>query len=136
MPLTEHLARLRLADLFLDTSPINAHTTASDSLWAGVPVLTHIGETFAGRVAASLLSAIGLPELITMAQEQYEALAVELASRPEKLVVLKSKLLQNRFTTPLFDTQMLTRHIERAYELMYERYQNRLMPDHINVPKQ
>ena len=85
MALPEHLARHRLADLFLDTLPYNAHTTASDSLWAGVPVLTRIGETFAGRVAASILNAVGLPELVVETSQAYEDLAIDLATHPEKL---------------------------------------------------
>ncbi|HKH81346.1 MAG TPA: tetratricopeptide repeat protein [Methylovirgula sp.] len=135
MSLPEHLARHRLADLFLDTLPYNAHTTASDALWAGLPVLTRIGETFAGRVAASLLSAIGLPELITTSPEAYEALAIELAANPEKLSSIKNKLAQNRLTAPLFDTERFTRHLEAAYTAMYERYQGDLPPDHIYVPQ-
>ena len=135
MPPSEHLARHRLADLFLDTLPYNAHTTASDALWAGLPVLTRIGETFAGRVAASLLNAIGLTELITSTPQAYEALAIELATNPEKLAAIKRKLANNRLTTPLFDTQTFTRHIEAAYTMMYERYQANLPPDHIYVPQ-
>ena len=135
MPLSEHLARHRFADLFLDTHPYNAHTTASDALWAGLPVLTRIGETFAGRVAASLLNAIGLTELITSTPQAYEALAIELATSPEKLAAIKRKLANNRLTTPLFDTQTFTRHIEAAYTMMYERYQANLPPDHIYVPQ-
>ena len=104
MPLPEHLARHRCADLFIDTLPYNAHTTASDALWAGLPVLTCLGETFAGRVAASLLHAIYLPELRTTTLEDYERLAVELATNPEKLAKIKRKLADNRLTTPLFDT--------------------------------
>ena len=133
--LPDHLARHRLADLFLDTLPYNAHTTASDALWAGLPVLTRIGETFAGRVAASLLNAIGLTELITLTPQAYEALAIELAANPEKLATIKRKLATNRLTTPLFDTQLFTRHIEAAYTAMYERYQADLPPDHIYVPQ-
>jgi predicted O-linked N-acetylglucosamine transferase (SPINDLY family) len=134
IPLPDHLARHRLADLFLDTLPYNAHTTASDALWAGLPVLTRIGETFAGRVAASLLNAIGLTELITSTPQAYEALAIELATNPEKLAAIKHKLANNRLTTPLFDTQTFARHIEAAYTMMYERYQANLLPDHIYVP--
>jgi predicted O-linked N-acetylglucosamine transferase (SPINDLY family) len=131
--LEEHLARHRLADLFMDTLPYNAHTTASDALWAGLPVLTCVGEAFASRVAASLLNAIHLPELITSTQEEYEALAIELAVRPERLRQIKQKLEKNRLTTPLFDTQLFTGHIEAAYTQMYERYQAGLPPDHIYV---
>ena len=119
----DHLARQRLADLFLDTVPYNAHTTASDALWAGLPVLTCLGETFAGRVAASLLRAIGLPELITTSLDEYEALALKLASNPVLLATIKSKLGQNRETYPLFNTARFTRHIEAAYITMWERYQ-------------
>ena len=135
LPPADHLARHRLADLFLDTLPYNAHTTASDALWAGLPVLTRIGEAFAGRVAASLLNAIGLPELITSTPQDYEALAIELASHPTKLADIKRKLADNRLTTPLFDTQLFTKHIEAAYTAMYERYHADLPPDHIYVPQ-
>jgi len=133
MPLAEHLARHRLADLFLDTFPCNAHTTASDALWAGLPLLTLAGESFAGRVAASLLNAILMPELIASTQEEYEALAIEVATNPEKLVQIRRKLARNRLTTPLFDTRLFTRHIEAAYGVMYERYQDDLLPDHIFI---
>ncbi len=133
MPLTEHLARHRLADLFLDTLPCNAHTTASDALWAELPVLTCIGEAFASRVAASLLNAIQLPELITSTQKEYEELAVELATNHEKLTAIRQKLEKNRLTTPLFDTELFTRNIEKAYTAMYERYQADLLPDHIAI---
>ena len=133
MPVADHLARHRAADLFVDTFPCNAHTTASDALWAGLPVLTLMGESFAGRVAASLLKAIGLPELIATSQEQYEALAVELATNSERLGRIRRKLERNRLTTPLFDTGMFTNHIEAAYAQMYERYQADLPPDHVYV---
>jgi predicted O-linked N-acetylglucosamine transferase (SPINDLY family) len=116
----DHLARLRLADLFLDTLPYNAHTTASDALWAGVPVLTCLGPTFAGRVAGSLLQAVGLPELITNSLEEYETLAQKLASDPALLGSLRERLSQNRVSHPLFDTARLTRHIEAAYATMTE----------------
>ena len=133
-PLAEHLARHRVADLFVDTLPYNAHTTASDALWAGLPVLTCRGETFAGRVAASLLNAIGLPELITTSLEAYERMAIELAMHPEQLTAIKRKLAENRLTTPLFDTKGFTQHIEAAYVVMHERHQAGLPPDHIAVP--
>ena len=131
--LPEHLARHRLAALFLDTLPYNAHTTASDALWAGLPVLTQIGETFAGRVAASLLNAIDLPELITATPQAYEDLAVELAANSEKLAAIRAKLANNRLTKPLFDTRLFTRHIEAAYTAMYRRYQAGLPPECISV---
>ncbi|HSF48790.1 MAG TPA: tetratricopeptide repeat protein [Burkholderiales bacterium] len=119
----DHLARNRLADLFLDTLPYNAHTTASDALWAGLPVVTCLGTTFPGRVGASLLNAIGLPELITHSLEEYETLALELARNPQRLAAIKSKLAANRNTYPLFDTDRFRRHIEAAYTTMWERYQ-------------
>ena len=133
MPLAEHLARHRQADLFLDTFPYNAHTTASDALWTGLPVLTLMGRSFASRVAASLLNAVGLPELITSTQEEYEALAIELALNPHKLADIKLKLAKNRLTTPLFDTPLFTKNLESAYIKMYERYQDDLEPDHITI---
>ncbi len=100
LALPEHLARHRLADLFLDTLPCNAHTTTSDALWAGLPVLTCMGEAFASRVAASLLNAIGLPELVTTNLDDYQALAIQLATHPDQLAALKQKLADNRLTTP------------------------------------
>jgi predicted O-linked N-acetylglucosamine transferase (SPINDLY family) len=117
----EHLSRHRLADLFLDTLPINAHTTASDSLWAGLPVLTCMGNTFPGRVAGSLLNAVGLPELITHDLESYEARALELASTPALLSDIRARLARNRTSHPLFDTDRFRRHIESAYVTMWER---------------
>lgn len=133
IPLADHLARHRLAGLFIDTLPYNAHTTASDALWAGLPVLTQIGQTFSGRVAASLLTSIGLSELITLTPEAYEMLAVELATNPGKLAIIKRKLADNRLTTPLFDTQLYTRHIEAAFATMFDRYRAGLPPDDIYV---
>lgn len=118
--LPDHLARFGHADVFLDTLPYNAHTTASDALWAGVPVLTCRGETFAGRVAASLLYAIGLPELVTDDLAAYEALALRLASDPELRSSLRARLVRNRLTHPLFNTDRFRRHIEAAYETMLE----------------
>jgi predicted O-linked N-acetylglucosamine transferase (SPINDLY family) len=119
----EHVVRQMLADLFLDTLPYNAHTTASDALWVGLPVLTCPGSTFAGRVAASLLYAIGLPELVTHSLEEYEAVALKLARSPKLLASIKSKLIRNRETFPLFDTARFARHIEAAYATMWERHQ-------------
>jgi predicted O-linked N-acetylglucosamine transferase (SPINDLY family) len=131
--MADHLARYGLADLFLDTFPYNAHTTTIDSLKAGVPVLTRMGQSFASRVAASLLNAIGLPELIANTQEEYEALAIELAMNPQKLADIKLKLANNRLTTPLFDTPLFAKNLEAAYLQMYERYQADLQPDHIEI---
>jgi predicted O-linked N-acetylglucosamine transferase (SPINDLY family) len=133
IPLAEHLARHQLADLFIDAFPCNAHTTASDALWAGLPVLTLMGNAFASRVAASLLNAIELPELITSTPQAYEALAIEIAKNPEKLAALKQKLASNRLTTPLFDTPQFTKDLERAYVQIYERYQDDLSPEHLFV---
>jgi protein O-GlcNAc transferase len=115
VPLADHLARHRLADLFLDTQPWNAHTTASDALWAGLPVLTCIGTTFAGRVAASLLDAIGLTELVTRTLSEYEALALQLVREPSLLAGIRQKLCDNRDIFPLFNTDRSRRHIEAAY---------------------
>ena len=123
LPYADYLARMQLADLFLDTSPFNSETTASDALWAGLPVLTCVGTTFAGRVAASLLNAIGLPELITHSLPEYEALALELATNRKRLAEIRSRLAKNRDTYPLFDTDRFRRHIEAAYTTMWERYQ-------------
>jgi protein O-GlcNAc transferase len=120
MPQAEHLARHRLADLFLDTLPYNAHTTASDALWAGLPVLTCAGNTFAGRVAGSLLRAVGLDALVTSSLEEYEALALQLAGDRARLAKLRGRLAQNRHTFPLFDTARYTRHLEAAYWQMAE----------------
>src|SRR6516164_1450713 len=116
----KHLARHRLADLFLDNLPVNAHTAASDALWVGLPVLTCMGESFVGRVAASLLSAAGVPELITRSLDEYEALALKLATDPTLIAAIRQKLDRNRDTCPLFDTDRLRRDIERAYVTMWD----------------
>lgn len=133
VPPAEHLARHRAADLLLDTLPYNAHTTAADALWAGLPVLTCRGETFAGRVAASLLEAIGLPELIARTPGDYERLAVGFARNAARFDAIKAKLAKNRATAPLFDTQLFTHHIEAAYVEMHRRHQQGLPPDHIEI---
>jgi protein O-GlcNAc transferase len=121
--LEDHLARHRLADLFLDTLPYDAHTTASDALWAGLPLVTCRGDAFAGRVAASLLNAIGLSELVTTSLEEYETLGLRIAADPSLLRRLRDKLQQNRLTCPLFDTDRFRRHIEAAYIQMWELWQ-------------
>ena len=133
LPLPEHQARLRLADLFLDTLPYNAGATASDALWAGLLVLTRIGDTLAGRMAASLLNAIGMAELVTTTPQEYETVAVRLATHPNQLAKIKRKLADNRLTTPLFDTKLYTKHIEAAYAAIYERHQAGLAPEHIYI---
>jgi predicted O-linked N-acetylglucosamine transferase (SPINDLY family) len=131
--LADHLARLGAADLFLDTLPYNAHATANDALWAGLPIVTCRGESFAARVAASLLTAIGLPELITTTLEQYENLAVQLATHPQSVADLKGKLRANRANAPLFDTRSFAMHLQTAYTRIVERHQAGLAPDHIDV---
>jgi protein O-GlcNAc transferase len=117
-----YLARIAAADLFLDTLPYNAHTTATDALWAGVPVLTCPGDTFPSRVAGSLLRAIDMPEMITESMERYELLALRLARAPEELAGIRAKLRKNRSSTELFDTQRFTRNMEHAYERMWANY--------------
>jgi tetratricopeptide (TPR) repeat protein len=129
----DHLARYQLADLFLDTFPCNAHTTASDALWAGLPLVTLIGESFGARVAASLLHAIDLPELIAQTQEEYEQLTIKLAKNASELNRIKEKLLINRYSKPLFDTPLFTEHLENAYFQAYERYHAGLAPENIHV---
>ena len=133
LPKPIHLARLRLADLFLDTHYYNAHTTASDALWAGVPVLTWPGETFAARVAASLLTAAGLPELIVASREEYERRAIALAGTPGELHTLRARLEANRGRMPLFDTDAYVRHLERAYETMWAAHARGARPQSFQV---
>jgi len=134
-PPPDHLARHRLADLFLDTVPCNAHTTASDALWAGLPVLTCRGQYFAGRVAASLLRAIGLPELIVDDLAAYEAMAYELATTPALLAGIKFRLVQNGASYPLFNIDQYRRHLESAYVAMYQRYQRGEPPQGFSVKR-
>ena len=131
--MNEHLARQKVADLFIDTFPYTGHTTASDALWVGLPVLTRIGKSFASRVSASLLNAIDLSELVTSSEKEYEDLAVEIAKNPTKLKEIKNKLKNNRSSKPLFNTQIFTRNIEKAYSLMYERYLKNLPLDNIEI---
>lgn len=131
----DHLARQARADLFLDTLPCTAHTTASDALWAGLPVLTCLGETFAGRVAGSLVAAAGLPELVTRDLAEYESRAVQLALEPEKLRQLRDRLADNRLSCALFDTQKFCRHLEAAYLAMWERQSRGEAPAHIDVQR-
>jgi predicted O-linked N-acetylglucosamine transferase (SPINDLY family) len=128
VPPAEHLGRHRHADLFLDTLPCNAHTTASDALWAGLPVLTCSGDTFAGRVAGSLLTAIGMPELVTGSLEEYEQAALALARDPQRLVALRQKLEKKRDTSSLFDLPKLTANIEAAYAWMWQTWLSQKKP--------
>jgi predicted O-linked N-acetylglucosamine transferase (SPINDLY family) len=118
-----------LADLFLDTLPVNAHTTASDALWAGLPLITCTGETFAGRVATSVLHAAGLPDLITQSLLDYEALALGLALDRDRLGRIRARLAANRVGCPLFDTDRTRRHIEAAYVTMWQRHERGEAPE-------
>ena len=136
LPHAEHLARHKLADLFIDTFNYNAHTTASDALWAGLPVVTKLGQGFAARVAGSLLHAISLPELITENEEEYEALILDLATNSNKLANVKKKLVENRLTAPLFNTKQYTKHLENGYLQAYQRYVDGKNPNNIFVPEQ
>ena len=134
LPQAEHLARHRLADLFLDTFNYNAHTTASDALWAGLPVVTKSGQGFAARVAGSLLNAIGLPELVTTTEKDYENLVLQLATNPTKLAKVKETLAANRLTQPLFNTELYTKHLENGYQQAYQYYFDNKPPQTIIVP--
>jgi len=133
MPLADHLARHRLADVFLDTLPVNAHTTASDALWAGLPVVTCLGNSFVGRVGASLLNAVGLSDLITSSLEEYEELALKLALNPDLIRDAKERLHRNRLTTPLFDIVKYTRHLEDAFDHMIQRWRSGEPPEAFTV---
>jgi len=132
-PMDEHLGRQKLADLFIDTFNYNAHTTASEALWVGLPVITKVGKSFPARVAASLLTAIGLPELITATAEEYEKLILYVARNPEYLAQIRKKLLNQRLSTPLFNTELYTRHLENGYEQAYQRYYDGQQPKAISV---
>ena len=128
--------RLRLNagfDQLIDVKDKSDDTTASDALWSGLPLVTRLGDTFAGRVAASLLNAIGLPDLVTRAPDEYEQLALELSTNRDKLSLLKRRLAENRLTYPLFDSKLFTKHIESAYQKMWERHRMNLKPDHFSV---
>ena len=122
LPPHEHLARHKHADLFIDTFNYNAHTTASDALWVGLPIVTKMGQGFATRVAGSLLNAVGLPELITENEQDYESLILELATNPDSLAKVKEKLKANCFTHPLFNTERYTRYLEDGYQQTYQNY--------------
>ena len=129
----DHLRRIQSADLFLDTLPYNAHTTASDALRIGLPVLTCKGNSFASRVAASLLNSVNLPEMITTSQDQYESFAIELATNPEKMKTIKDKLVFNLNTAPLYNAELYTRHLEAAYLKMHGLNQKKLNTDYIEI---
>ena len=133
IPSDENLARLKLADLFLDTFPYNAHTTCSDALWAGVPVLTYSGESFASRVAASLLNSLGLKELVADSLDHYKAIAIQLAKNKNELFSIKEKLSIKKITSPLFNTNLFTKNLEKAYKIIYTRHLNNLSPENIEI---
>jgi protein O-GlcNAc transferase len=135
LPTAEHLARYALADLFLDNLPVNAHTTASEALWCGLPVVTCAGEIFVGRVAGSLLRACGLPELVTHSLDEYEALALRLAADRPTLSALREKLVRDRLTAPLFDIERYARNLEVAFTRMMHLYRNGKPPEAFAVPR-
>jgi predicted O-linked N-acetylglucosamine transferase (SPINDLY family) len=120
--MAEHLARHRAADFFLDTLPFNAHTTAADALWAGLPVLTCLGESSLGRIAGSLLMALDMPELVMQDIQAYEAMAVKLGTDKGLVQQLKNKLDQHRLSTPMFDMERLTKNIEATFAYLYQNY--------------
>ena len=133
MPVPEHLARHKLADLFIDTFPYTAHTTCSDALWADLPVLTLMGESFASRVGASLLSAIGLEELIAKTKIEYENLAIKIATNSKVLKNIKNKIKRNKFNKPLFNTKLYTSNLELAYKKIYKNYHSNLAIKNIEI---
>ena len=133
LPKDEHLSRLKLADLGLDTRIYNGHTTTSDALWAGTPVVTLQGNHFASRVSSSILSALGMPDLITYTLEEYEALAVRLAHDPNGLKAIKYKIAQNQLKMPLFDTSRFVRSLELAYKKMWDIFLSGELPRQIQV---
>jgi predicted O-linked N-acetylglucosamine transferase (SPINDLY family) len=133
LPKEEHLARLRLADIALDTRIVGGSATTCDALWAGVPVLTMLGKHFNSRMSSSILKTIGLDNLIMKNIEEYETGAIKLAKSPEELKEIKKWLVSSRCTSPLFDTQLFTNAIERAYKKAWKRYTNGLPPDHIDM---
>ena len=133
MPVSEHLARHKIADLFVDTFPYTAHTTCSDALWSGLPVITRTGQSFASRVAGSLLNAVNLKELITKTEKEYEDLILKLAKNPNQLKEIKNKLKKNRLKEPLFNSKLYTKKIESAYKKIYEMYNSDLPLKNIEI---
>ncbi len=133
IPIKEHRARLKFADLFLDTFPYNAHTTCNDALWAGVPVLTIIGDSFPSRVAASLLNTSNLKELVKNSLEEYEDMAIKIANNPKYLNELKNKIIQFKNKNPLFNSDLFTRNLEKSFDLAMIRFNNNLKPDHLII---
>jgi len=133
MPLDKHLSRHKFADLFLDTRPYNAHTTASDALWAGLPILTYPGNSFPSRVASSLLKSVGLDELIVCSLDEYRDKAIQFANNPSQLNIIKEKLANNKSSFPLFDTKRFTANLEKAYKSIYNDYLQGLAPNNVRV---
>ena len=133
IPMAMHLERHRLADLFLDTFNYNAHSTAVDALWAGLPIITKSGDGFAARVATSLLTALEMSELIVTTEQAYEALALDLATNPDRIAGIKQTLSKNLSSTPLFDSEQFTKHLESGYEQAYQRYLDGKDPAGIQV---
>ena len=133
MPMEEHLARQKLADLFLDTFPYGAHTTCSDALWVGLPLITKKGESFASRVSSSLLKSIGMDELITTSNDEYEQLAIELANNKEKIKLIQKKLVENIKNKPLFNTNLYTLNLEEAFKKVYENCLKNIPKSNIEV---
>jgi predicted O-linked N-acetylglucosamine transferase (SPINDLY family) len=133
VPLDEHLARLKLADLFLDTFPYNAHTTCSDALWAGLPVLTYSGKSFVSRVGASLLNSLGLEKLIVDSLYKYKTIAIQLAKNKDQLLLIKKKLSNNKIVSPLFNTSLFVKNLEKSYQIIYSRYLNNLTLENIEI---
>ena len=133
IPIKEHRARLRFADLFLDTFPYNAHTTCNDALWAGVPVLTIIGDSFPSRVAASILNTSNLNELIKNSLKEYEEMAVKIPNDPEYLKELKNKISKFKRKNPLFNSELFAKNLEKSFDLVVDRYKNNLKPDHMII---
>ena len=133
MDISDHLERHKLGDLFLDTFNVNAHTTTSDSLWAGLPVLTMVGKSFSARVSASLLDSIGLKELVTNNISEYESMAINLAKNRNKLSKIRNRLNKNRKSYPLFNTSLYCKNLEKAFEITYENYFNGLPPKDFEI---
>ena len=136
VPHPVHLARQRLADLLLDTFNVNAGVTAGDALWVGLPMVTKLGKGFAARIGGSLLKAIGMPELITETEQEYEALILDLATNPKRLSSIKRKLADNRLSKPLFNTELFTKHLEDGYQQAYQRHFDGKNPADIYVNEQ
>ena len=133
--IAQYIAQFRQADLYLDTFTYNAGATASNALWAGLPVLTKLGKGYTARMAGSLLASLGLPELITTKETEYEELALKLATNPERLASIKQKLAANRLSKPLFNTELFTKHLEDGYQRAYQQYFDYKEPEAIYVPE-